>query len=138
MPDVFVPRDTTTDSDYLTRLISKTMFRQFSYDYLDENPNFTDKYPTADDFNKNFKVDQTLVDQFTAFAEEADIPFDEAGFKTSGQDIKVYIKSFIGRRYFQDDGFYPTYHESDNVLKRARELMPQAKELKKRGKFTLK
>lgn len=138
MPDVFVPRDTTTDSDYLTRLISKTMFRQFSYDYLDAHPNFESDYPNAATFNKQFKVDQALVDEFTAFAEAAGVKYSEEDFKVSGNDIKIYIKSFIGRRYFQDDGFYPTYHQSDNVLKRAWELMPQAKELKKKGRFSLK
>lgn len=137
MPDIFVPRDTTTDSGYLSRLISKTLFRQFSYDYLDAHSNFKQQYPTAEVFNKAFQVEKPLMDEFIAFATEQGVPFDEKGYGTSEKDIKVYIKSFIGRRYFQDDGFYPSYHESDNVLRRARELMPQAIELKKKGRFTI-
>lgn len=137
LPDVFVARDTTTDSEYLTKLISKTVFRQFSFDYLDRYPKLGDELGSAERFRQQFKVDQKLKESFVAFAEKKGIPYDDAGYQASKGEILVYIKSFIGRRYFKDDGFYPIYHESDNVLKRAVELMPQAAELMKKGKISL-
>ncbi len=138
LPDVFVARDTTTDSDYLTQLISKGVFRQFSYDYLDRYPDLGDEYGSAEKFVRDFEVNKKLIKDFTEFAEAKNVEYDEEGYKLSEKDILVYIKSFIGRRYFKDDAFYPVYHESDNVLQRALDLMPQAKQLKKKGKFTLK
>ena len=138
LPDVFVSRDTTTDSDYLTKLITLGVFRQFSYDYLDRYPKLGDEYGSAEAFVVGFKVDKALVKEFTDFAATKDVKYNEEGFKTSEKDILVYIKSFIGRRYFKDEAFYPIYHESDNVLQRALELMPQSKQLMKKGKFSLK
>ncbi len=138
VPDVFVPRDTTTDSQYLSRLIGRAMFRTFSYHYLDNNPNFTDRYPDAEAFRNKFQVTSSLVKEFTDFAADNGVKYDEKGYQVSQNDVQVYIKAFIGRRYFQDAGFYPVYHQSDNVLKRAIELLPQAEQLKRKGTFSLK
>lgn len=137
LPDVFVPRDTTTDSPYLSRLIGRTVFRTFSYAYLDQHSDLKTKYPDAESFRRNFRVDQPLVDEFTAYAAENGVSYDAEGYALSRNDIHNYIKAFIGRRYFQDAGFYPTYHQSDNVLKRAIELLPAAAELKRKGTFSL-
>jgi len=138
LPDVFVARDTTLDSKYLTMLISRATFRQFSYEYLDQNPKLGDELGTAERFVKEFKVDDALMNQFTAFAEKKGIPLVEEDLATSRKDIEIFVKAFIGRRYFKDDGFYPVYHQSDNVLRRAVELMPEARQLQKKGKVTLK
>ncbi|MEM6269492.1 MAG: S41 family peptidase [Bacteroidota bacterium] len=138
MPDVFVPRDTTQDSDYLADLIGHNAFRQFSFHFADINKDFESRFPSANAFRQEFKVAQEVMDEFTAFAAEKGAPFQEEGYEQSAEHIRLYIKSFIGRRFFKDDGFYPTYHKTDNVLIRALQLMPEAKELKKKGKFSLR
>lgn len=138
LPDVFVSRDTATDSDYLTKLISRGVFRQYSYEFLDQYPKLGDEYGTAEKFVKGFTLDEARIKEFTDFAAAKEVAFDQEGYDVSRNDIEIYIKSFIGRRYFQDDAFYPLYHKSDNVLQRALSLMPQAKQLMKKGKFTLK
>lgn len=138
LPDVFVSRDTSTDSKYLTELISLGLFRQYSYDFLDRFPKLGDEYGTAEEFVRKFELNDAMVKEFTDFAALKEVPFDQEGFEVSRKDIEVYVKSFIGRRYFQDDAFYPIYHESDNVLQRALALMPEARQLMKKGKFTLK
>jgi hypothetical protein len=92
----------------------------------------------AQAFNRDFRIDETILNEFTAFAEAKGVKLDPDGLATSRRDILIYVKAFIGRRFFDDDAFYPTFHESDNVLRRAVELLPQAKELSKTGKFELK
>jgi carboxyl-terminal processing protease len=135
LPDVFIARDTTQDSDYLSHLIAQNVFRQFAYHYGDLYPDAESKFANAENFNKNFVVDAALLKAFTAFAESKNVKTDAAGMATSGKDIGIYIKAFIGRRYFGDDAFYPTFHKSDNVLERAIELMPKAAQLAKTGNF---
>ena len=135
LPDVFVARDTTTDSDYLSHLIAQNVFRQFAYHYGDLYPNAESKYSNTETFNRNFKVDAALMKEFTDFAATKKVEMDEEGMATSKRDIEIYMKAFIGRRYFSDDAFYPTFHKSDNVLEKAVELMPKAERLHKTGKF---
>lgn len=137
MPDVFVARDTTSDSDYLTELISANVFREFAYTYVESHPNWKGEYKNAEAFNKGFPINDALMEEFLKFSEGKGVKRDEQGMAISKNDIGVYIKSFIGRRMFNDDGFYPNFHAVDNVLQRAVSLMPQAKELSKKGKFSL-
>lgn len=135
LPDVFVARDTTQDSDYLTDLIAQNAFRQYAFHYGDAHAEAKAKYVDAAGFNRNFQVDDALINDFVAYSEGKGVKRDPAGLATSRKDISIYLKAFIGRRLYDDDAFYPTFHESDNVLRRAVELMPEALELSKTGKF---
>lgn len=138
LPDVFVARDTTHDSDYLTELVAQNVFRQFAYHFGDHHPEVKARYATAQAFNRDFKVDDVLLADFTSYAAGKGAKLDPAGLATSRHDIAIYIKAFIGRRLYDDDAFYPIFHQSDNVLTRALELMPQALELSKTGHFESK
>jgi carboxyl-terminal processing protease len=138
MPDVFVARDTTQDSEYLTELVAQNVFRQYAYHYGDLHPELKTKFGTAAKFNANFVVDDALLADFIAYGETKKVKLDPAGLATSRRDIGIYIKAFIGRRLFDNDAFYPIFQESDNVLRRALELMPQALELSQKGSFKLK
>lgn len=133
MPDFFVPRDTSSDSDYLTSLISSGAFREFSFNYSDQHPNLKTTYATAAAFSAQFPVNDVLLDEFVKFAEKKDVKFDANGFKTSRTQIGNWVKAFIGRRLYNDDGFYPTFHQTDNVLIEALKLLPKAEELEKNG-----
>lgn len=138
LPDVFVARDTTTDSDYLSDLFAKNAFRTYAYKYADENPDAKDDYQNAERFVREFRVDGTLMESFKAFAEGKGAKYKEEDFNLSKNDISIYLKAFIGRRMFGDEAFYPVFHKADNVLKKAVELLPQAKELQRKGRFSLK
>lgn len=138
MPDVFVARDTTQDSEYLTDLIAQNVFRQYAYHFGDTHPELKKQYGTAAKFVKDFVVDDAMLADFIAYADGKKVPLVPADLALSKRDIVIYIKSFIGRRLFDNDGFYPVFNESDNVLLRALQLIPQAKELSEKGTFQLK
>lgn len=138
MPDVFVPRDTIYDSGYLADLVAHNAFREYSFRFGDSHAGFEKQYPDAKSFVSKFRITDEIMQDFIAFATEKGAEYVEEDFNLSGNHIKIYLKSFIGRRYFNDDGFYPVFNETDNVLKKALEMIPQAKELKKKGKFSYK
>ncbi|HHG83910.1 MAG TPA: S41 family peptidase [Bacteroidetes bacterium] len=138
VPDVFVSRDTTKDSDYLSDLIAHNAFRKFSFHFADAHPEMENKYPDAASFLKGFKVDNAVMEEFKAYATSKGADFDAEGYQISKRDIHAYVKSFVGKHYFKDDAFYPAFHETDNVLQRAVNLIPEARELQQKGSFTLK
>ncbi len=138
MPDVFVARDTTQDSEYLSDLIAQNIFRQYAYHYGDLHPELKNQFGSANKFNTTFKVDDALLADFINFAEGKKVKLDPVGLATSKRDISIYIKAFVGRRLFDNDAFYPIFHESDNVLRRAVQLIPEARELGEKGSFKLK
>jgi carboxyl-terminal processing protease len=138
VPDVFVARDTTHDSNYILDLIGENIFREFAYHHIEATPGLEKKYADAKQFVKEFQADDALLKSLTDFAAAKKVPFDAKGFALSKLEIAAYTKAFIGKRLFNDDAFYPVYHQADNVLQRAVALMPQARDLAKKGKFTLK
>jgi carboxyl-terminal processing protease len=135
LPDVFVARDTTQDSDFLSELIGKNVFRQYAYHFGDLHSEMESTYSNAEGFNSRFVMDEAKMKDFLAFAAEKGVKADAAGLAKSRRDIELYAKAFIGRRFFGDDAFYPTFHKTDNVLQRGIQLLPEAEKLFKTGKF---
>ncbi len=136
-PDVFVPNDTSQSSQYLTQLRLNDLFRRFSFEYVDARPAFADRYPSAQAFVADFEVTRALEKQFIAFAAEKEVPFEPEGFEASSQYIRNRIKAFIGRRLFNEDGFYPVAHGVDRTLQRAIELIPVARKLEATGRVSM-
>lgn len=135
-PDVFVPSDTSQSSKYLTQLRLNDLFRRFSFEYVDARPEFAERYPTARAFVADFEVSSAMQKQFIAFAAEKEVPFEQEGFEASSEYIRNRIKAFIGRRLFNEDGFYPVAHGVDRTLQRAIELIPVARELESTGRVS--
>jgi carboxyl-terminal processing protease len=137
-PDVFVPSDTSQNSKYLTDLRLNDLFRRFSFEYVDARPALETRYASPQDFVAQFQLTEPLIKAFLAFAEEKGVSYQAKGFQTSSDYIRNRIKAYIGRRLFNEDGFYPVAHQADRTLQRAIELMPAAQELQMTGHFTLK
>ncbi|MEM9936607.1 MAG: S41 family peptidase [Bacteroidota bacterium] len=135
-PDVFIPEDTTKGSAYLSQLNSKNVFRTFAFHYVDGNKNLIERYPDSKTFRKEFKLTDEIMSSFIAEGKQLDVAFNQNGYNKSSELIRTYVKAFIGRRMFGDDGFYPVYFESDEVLQEALKLFPMAEELENTGRFT--
>jgi carboxyl-terminal processing protease len=69
MPDIFVPMDTNRLSEFYSNLYRKGILNNFVMQYLDANrTRLKEQYPTADGFIANFKINQSMLDEFYAFA----------------------------------------------------------------------
>ena len=80
MPDLFVPLDTTQSSEYYRKLIRGGHINNYSYRYVStKKTELKELFPTFDSFNKNFKCDQSFMDEFFAYVqkEEPTLIFDE-------------------------------------------------------------
>lgn len=136
-PDVFVASDTTGGSNYLTDLQIQQSFRKFSFDYVDSHSDLATRYPNAKSFVSQFRVNNSLLQEFIKYAEDLGVEYDEAGYQKSKKLVNNRIKAFIGRRMYNDDAFYPVLNQVDNVLQEAVELMPVARRLERTGKLTM-
>ncbi|MCT4582557.1 MAG: S41 family peptidase [Flavobacteriales bacterium] len=100
MPDIFVPIDTTGSSLYLTSLLYSSAFRNFCFNYIDKNRKQL-RFNDVENFNKNFKITEELLNQFTDFAEkEYDIPKIITEFQHSKERIKINLKAEIATYLF--------------------------------------
>jgi len=136
-PDVFVADDTTGSSSYLTQLQINDLFRRFAIDYVDKHSGLGKLYPNAASFASDFDISSSISSAFFSFASDKGIDYSSKDLSTSKTLIMTQLKAMIGRRLFNDDGFYPIIHKQDRVLQRAIELMPMAIELSETGELQM-
>ncbi|MBP1673100.1 MAG: carboxy-terminal processing protease precursor [Bacteroidetes bacterium] len=69
MPDIFIPLDTTKYSSLYGEMFRKGVFSGFTLDYMNSNRELLKaKYPTIQDFKKNFVVSDDLLKQVMDYA----------------------------------------------------------------------
>jgi len=132
MPDVFVPRDTTELSPYLSQLYNKNVLREYTLGYYRDHRKQLEKMP-FDKFNQNFKVTDAMLEQVLKIAEKEDVKYDEAQFNRSKNLIRNSLKAFIARSVYGNAGFFPVLHQSDEEFQQALRQFSRAQRLAKSG-----
>jgi len=132
-PDIFVPNDTTYDSKYLMQLRAKDVFRDFAAHYVDQHAGLLKAYSDAQSFRSEFNISNNILDSFVDYAQAHGVSLKSSEFAISQPVIKNNLKAFIGRRLYNDEGFYPVIHQMDQLLQRAIKMIPVASELEKTG-----
>lgn len=117
MPDVFVPLDTTGSSWYLTELRYSSAFPEFAFDFVSDKRS---KWKNVKEYKQKFKVDETVLKQFTDFAEqELDVKFSQKDFDHSKKYIRDLLKAEIARQLWIEDGFYQVFNDQDVEVQEA-------------------
>lgn len=120
MPDIFVPLGKEENSKYFIALLNKGMLLQYTFDYTDKNRQYLkSKYNNAEAYVKGFTVTDAMVNDLVAYAEKSGLKKDADGLKLSAENIRIYIKAYIGRNVFDDEAFYPVIQTLDKTFKKA-------------------
>ena len=124
MPDVFVPIDTTTRSDYYMNLLRKGIFNTFSLSYLDKNRNklsktYSDKY----EFAKNFVVTDDLLDDFIKYSEKKKVEKVDADLEKSKSEITNLLKAYLARGLFNAGSYFQTLNSEDDTFEKAVDIL---------------
>lgn len=121
MPDIFVPMDTTGNSEYYNKIYRKGLIYTFAYAYADRNREALSRFTEASEFD-NYLANQNLLNEFVEYAAEKGIPKDTAGLKESETIISTQLKAYIARNIIGEEGFYPIISQIDNTLLKAIEI----------------
>lgn len=122
IPDIFVPLDTTDNSDYFSELIRSGVNNEWALTYTDKNRDeLLRKYPTVDKFVEEFNFTEAEIQDLIATGEKEEIPFDEVGFKTSENSLKIRTKALVTRDLYGNEGFYKVINHLNPALKKALE-----------------
>ncbi|MDR2937623.1 MAG: S41 family peptidase [Prevotellaceae bacterium] len=129
-PDVFVPIDTSSYTQYHAQLVRKGILSQFTLNYVDKNRStLTKTYKTFKNFSKNFSVSDALFDELLAFAEEKKLPKKEDEIAKAKHDICIQLKGMIAQDIFTASAYYEVvYPAIDNGYQKAVEIMKNWKE----------
>ncbi len=124
MPDIFLPVDTTSNSNYYNSLVRRGVFNSFTMDYMNSNRTRLEKnFSTPESVLENFEVDDALFQSFLAYAEKEGVKKEERGLATSANDMRVLLKAYIARSLFDLNTYYRVVLDIDKDLSRALSTM---------------
>lgn len=120
MPDIFVPVDTSYNTNYLTEIGRKGLIYDFTVRYVDNNRKLLKKtYPTLEEFKNKFMVDDKLMSDFIKYAEEKEVKKNEEQLKVSELMLKNQLKASIARGFWNLHGYYNISNEMNNFYMEA-------------------
>ena len=124
LPDIFVPLDTTDNSEYFSRILRKGLDNRFALRYVDSlRAELEIIYPTEDAFVERFRLSQSEIDEFIAFADKDGVEFSEEDWAASGDAIRLRLHAMIGRNLYESGTFYRIISDLNEALQRAIEIL---------------
>lgn len=124
MPDYFVPIDTTHYSKYYGTLWDKGIVPKIAYNEVDQHRGeFLAKYPTADDFYKDYEVTDELLNKLISAGEKEKIEYDDVGFNKSKNFLKIQLKAYIARDVYDTETFVKIFNKENEILNKAYEII---------------
>ena len=126
MPDFFVPLDTSETSDYFSDLVQGGHLNTYPFQYVNENrANLKKQYPSFDEFNKNFQMDEAFMNKFFEYVKKEDskLEFNEKQYETSKNLIKLRLKANIAQDMWGTKELFQVYNDSNEILLRAIQIL---------------
>jgi len=129
-PDYIVKSPPLTK--FTSSLLRKNLFYQYILNYLDKNgKSIQNKYKNWKMFNKDFQVDEALLNDFLSYSKKQNVEFNKEEFEKDKDYIKARLKAQIARNYWRNDGWFPVLLEIDPQFKKAISLFPEAEKFAK-------
>lgn len=119
MPDIFIPIDTTSTSDYYNKVWDGNVLYRYTMEFTDRHRKAIDNITSLQQLDALLSG-ENLVDDFVKYAERNGVARDEAGLAKSRKVIEAQIRAYIGRNTMNDEsGFYYNIFAIDDALQRA-------------------
>ncbi|WP_276367255.1 S41 family peptidase [Chryseolinea sp. H1M3-3] len=121
MPDYFVPLDTTLTSYYLNELYTSTSIQEYTFAYGEAHREELIK-KGFDDFLNKFVVTDKMLEELVQVGERNKVKADRKELRKKEKLFKVHIKAQIGRKLWNNEGFFPVMNETNEILQHAIKL----------------
>jgi len=120
LPDVFVPADTTGDTQLVQELGDRQIFSAYVIDKMQTELR---KYNSNDSFLKGYQVSNSEFDDFIQYASITLKEMDSKEIKASKDNIKLLLKAFAARYKWGDNAYYEVLNSDDTTLQKAVEAI---------------
>jgi carboxyl-terminal processing protease len=131
MPDYFIPLDTTYNTDYINKLFYSNSLRQYSFKYYEQHKQMLTAMK-MDEYIRNFIVNDEMLDEMNKLAIANGMKADWTQIERSRPLVNIYLKAYIARYVWNNDGFYPIFNQQNEILQGALKLFDQAEVLAKK------
>ncbi|MBL7850301.1 MAG: S41 family peptidase [Cyclobacteriaceae bacterium] len=128
MPDYFVPLDTTQNSHYLNDLYITQSIQEYTFTYSNENRQVLTRMGLPA-FIRKFEVSDAMLEQLTKVGKRNGVDPNWEDLRRHKSVFKTNVKAQIARRIWGNDGFYPIFNETNEVLQQALQLFDRIPDL---------
>jgi len=124
MPDIFVPLDTTSYSEYYNQIIRQGILNSYILEYIDENrSSLKQQYPDFEDFRDEFSVTDSMLEQLGAMAKDEGIEYEAKGLMHSQKEIRLQIKALIARDMWDMNEYFRIFNQRDRGYQKALDVL---------------
>ncbi|MEL7145875.1 MAG: S41 family peptidase [Bacteroidota bacterium] len=127
-PDYFVGVDTLMNSKYLNGLFTTNTLREYTLSYTTSNQKRLEDMG-MDAFIERFEVNDKMLKDLIKLGKSNKLEFNKQQFEQSQDLIKCYVKAYIARGIWDNQGFFPVYNESNEIYQQALKLFGEAEKL---------
>jgi carboxyl-terminal processing protease len=116
MPDIYVPLANEEEDWYYNQLLRKNIIFQFAFEYTDRNRPTLNKFSTIELLESDFKITPDIFQDLVNYAEKEGVIATPKQIRDSKKKTEVLLKAYIARNLLDDKGFYPVFHEIDEIF----------------------
>ena len=127
MPDYFVPLDTTKNTKLYRQIVAKRILVEENMRFMSKNrKSLKAKYPTFDDYRKNFVVPENIIANIIAEGKKSmkGEVSEEDTEKTKGL-VKQMLRALIARDIWDTNEYFAIIYEDDDIVKKALQLLEE-------------
>lgn len=119
-PDIYVPIDTSMNTDYYFQIMRKGIIHSYCIDYANNRKSeLLKRFPNEDFFVKNFVLSEQDLEDMLAIAEKDGIKKNDTSFEKSRRLFETVMKANIGRNLFHSTAYYKVILDIDPIFKKA-------------------
>ncbi len=124
MPDIFIPIDTTLNSELNRNLIRRGVYNEFTLSYLDKNrKRLLKQYPYFNQFKEGYSIDEEFLGDFFKYAEKKNVEKDDEDYLKSKKLIDIQLKALLAKNLYTTSAYFEiinnlndSYIEAINVI----------------------
>lgn len=116
--------------DFIYQFQVKRIFLEYVDDHVSQHQDRLRKeYGSSENFNKEFKVSNDMLDELYAHAKKAGVKLSREEYEKNTKYVAMLLKAWIARNIWGNDGWYRVTLSLDHQFQKAMTLFPEAKRI---------
>lgn len=124
MPDIFIPLDTSLNTELNKNLIRRGVYNEFTLNYLDKKrKSLVKEYPNFQEFKAKFSLNEEFMEDFFKYAEKKNVKRNEAEYEKSKNLIDTQITALLARNLYNTSAYFEIINQlNDSFLQAINEI----------------
>ncbi len=119
IPDIFVPRDTTSYSSYYAAVYGAGLIQEYALKYVTEHRSSLSQMSDYKELLRKLPANDDLLNDFVNHAANKGVPARWYYIRQSEDVLTSVIKGLIARDIFGQSSYYPIVNRSDKTIETA-------------------